>query len=76
MFRQLFASSVNDNIKNIPKVIGMIHAPALPGTPGYKPSGKKSNDSGIQEILNQVKREAEIFSKFEGTNCDRFYIMF
>ena len=69
VFRQLFPPSVSDTSKNIPKVIGMIHALALPGTPAYKASSGKRCDSGVQMILDQAKREAEVFSKFEGTFC-------
>ena len=68
MLRQLFPlAPVSDTFRKVPKVIGMVHALALPGTPGYKSSNIDRNDSGIQKILDQAKREAEIFSSYEGT---------
>ena len=66
MFRQLFPSIINETGRNVPKLIGMVHAAALPGTPGYKSTGWKGYDSGLQKILDQAKQEAEIFSEFEG----------
>ena len=50
----------------MPKIIGMIHAAALPATPGYKTSGWNGHDTGMQKILDQAKRETELFSEFEG----------
>jgi len=44
----------------------MIHAAALPATPGYKSSGLSGHDTGMQRILDQAKKEAEIFAEFEG----------
>ena len=50
MLRQLFPlAPVCDTFRKVPKVIGMIHALALPGTPGYKSSNIDRNDSGIQK---------------------------
>ena len=66
LFRQLFPVSVNEACRNVPKVIGMIHALALPGTPSYKTSSGKRKESGMQIIIDQAKREAEIFAKFKG----------
>ena len=66
MLRQLFPLSVNDTSRCIPKVIGMIHSLALPGTSGYSESKGGQSDLGIQKILDQAQREAELFSKFEG----------
>lgn len=66
MLRQLFPLSANETSKCIPKVIGMIHALALPGTPGYIASKGGQSDLAIQKILGQAQREAELFSKFEG----------
>ena len=67
LFRQLFPPLANNSSKNVPKVIGMIHALALPGTPAYKVSCGKGNDTGVQAIIDRAKREAEVFAKFEGT---------
>ena len=66
MFRQLFPSPANSSVQKIPKIIGMIHAAALPATPGYKSSGWKGYDSGMQKILDRAKKETEIFAEFEG----------
>ena len=66
LFRQLFPASLNDTSRNVPKVIGMIHALALPGTPVYKPLSGEKRNSGIQIIIDQAQREAEVFAKFEG----------
>lgn len=44
----------------------MIHALALPGTPAYKSSNGQRSDSGIQNIIDRAKQEAETFAKFEG----------
>ena len=68
MFQKLFPSSAKITVSKIPKVIGMIHAASLPATPGYQSSGYKGYDTGIQKILNQARKETEIFSEFEGTN--------
>ena len=68
MLQQLFPlAPVSDTFRKVPKVIGMVHALALPGTPGYQSSNIDRNNSGIQKILDQAKREAEIFSSYEGT---------
>ena len=71
MFRQLFPSPSNGSATKVPKIIGMIHAAALPATPGYKSSGWNGYDTGMQKVLDQAKRETEIFSEFEG--IDRQY---
>ena len=68
MFQKLFPSSAKITVSKIPKVIGMIHAASLPATPGYQSSGYKGYDSGMQKILDQARKETEIFSEFEGTN--------
>ena len=68
MLQQLFPlAPVSDTFRKVPKVIGMVHALALPGTPGYQSSNIDRNNSGIQKILDQAKREAEIFSSYDGT---------
>ena len=68
MLRQLFPlAPVSDKFRKVPKVIGMVHALALPGTPGYKSFNINGHDLGMQKILDQAKREAEIFSSYEGT---------
>jgi len=43
-----------DIFKNRCSLIGMIHVPALPGTPAYK--------GNIQNIITKVKEEAKIYS--------------
>lgn len=68
MFRRLFPSPSNTSIETIPKIIGMIHVAALPATPGYKSSVWKGFDSGMQKILDQAKKETQIFAEFEGMN--------
>ena len=64
---------MNDTSRNIPKVIGMIHALALPGTPAYKTSNGKRGNSGIQMIINQAQREAEVFANFPGVYFIQLY---
>ena len=68
MVQKLFPSSAKASVSKIPKIIGMIHAASLPATPGYQSSGYNGYDSGIQKILDQARKETEIFSEFEGIN--------
>ena len=57
----------------MPRIIGMIHAAALPATPGYKSSGWNGHDTGMQKILDQAKKETEIFAEFEGILLNSMY---
>jgi len=66
MFQKLFPSSAKISVNKIPKIIGMIHAASLPATPGYQSSGFKGYDSGMRKILDQARKETEIFTEFEG----------
>ena len=75
MFRNLFPLTSNCSANNVPKIIGMIHATALPATPGYKTSGWNGHDTGMQKILDQAKKETEIFAEFEGMTFNLTGIM-
>ena len=51
VFRQLFPQT------KCPKLIGMVHVRALPGTPGYAGS--------MSDIMDKASEEAQLFSQFD-----------
>ena len=51
VFRQLFPQT------KCPKLIGMVHVRALPGTPGYEGS--------MSDVIEKASEEAHLFSQFD-----------
>ena len=51
VFRQLFPQT------KCPKLIGMVHVRALPGTPGYVGS--------MSDVIEKASEEAHLFSQFD-----------